>query len=94
MRNDLNSNKVVSLSSAAHDFVLVAKCLAAGRGRADEVQRWARSVPSSCVRDVLKTGVTPNSLATNVGVELAPYRELATGFFGKHGGTVSVLENL
>ena len=56
--------------------------LAAGRGRADEVQRWARSVPSSRVRDVLKTGVVPNSLTTNAGAELAPYKELATGFFG------------
>ena len=34
------------------------------------------------VRDVLKTGVIPNSLATNAGAELAPYKELATGFFG------------
>jgi HK97 family phage major capsid protein len=81
VRNDFNSNKVVSLSSAAHEFVQVAKCLAAGRGRADEVQRWARSVPSSRVRDVLKSGVTPHSLSTD-GTELAPYRELSTGFFG------------
>jgi hypothetical protein len=77
MRSD---NKVVSLSSAAHDFAVVAKCLAAGRGRADEVQRWARSVPSSRVRDVLKAGVIPNSL-TDAGA-LAPFRELSSGFFG------------
>jgi hypothetical protein len=74
--------QIVNLSTAAHDFVQVAKCLAAGRGRADEVTRWARSVPSSRVRDVLKTGVVPNSLATNAGAELAPYKELASGFFG------------
>ena len=43
MRND---KQIAHLSSAAHDFVQVAKCLAAGRGRADEVTRWARSVPS------------------------------------------------
>jgi HK97 family phage major capsid protein len=78
----MRSDKVVSLSSAARDFVQVAKSLAAGRGRADEVQRWARSVPSSRVRDVLKAGVVPNNLTTNAGAELAPYRELATGFFG------------
>ena len=82
MRNDFNSNKVVSLLSAAHNFCQVAKSLAAGRGRADEVRRWAHSVPSSRVRDVLKTGVVPNSLTTNAGAELAPYKELASGFFG------------
>jgi hypothetical protein len=82
MRND----KVVSISSAGHEFVQMAKAVAAGRGRAAEVQRWARTVPSSRVRDVLKTGVTPNSLATNDGAELAPYKELATGFFGSLAG--------
>jgi HK97 family phage major capsid protein len=76
-----NEKQVVSLSSAAHDFAVVAKCLAAGRGRADEVARWARSVPSSRVRDILKSGVTPNAIATNAGAELAPYRELSQGFF-------------
>jgi HK97 family phage major capsid protein len=75
-----NENKVVSLSSAAHDFVQVAKALAAGRGRADEVTRWARSIPSSRVREVLKAGVVPNSL-TDAGA-LAPFRELSSGFFG------------
>ena len=79
MRTD---KQIAHLSSAAHDFSQMAKCLAAGRGRADEVTRWARSVPSSRVRDVLKAGVIPNSLATNAGAELAPYKELATGFFG------------
>jgi HK97 family phage major capsid protein len=77
MRND---KQIAHLSTAAHDFAVMAKCLAAGRGRADEVSRWARSVPSSRVRDVLKSGITPNSL-TDAGA-LAPYRELATGFFG------------
>jgi HK97 family phage major capsid protein len=79
MRND---KQVVSLSTAAHDFAVMAKCLAAGRGRSAEVQRWARSVPSSRVRDVLKAGVVPNNIATNAGAELAPYKELASGFFG------------
>jgi hypothetical protein len=83
MRSD---NKVVSLSAAGHEFVQVAKALAAGRGRAEDVQRWARSIPSPRVRDVLKSGVVPNYLATNAGSELAPYKELATGFFGSLAG--------
>jgi HK97 family phage major capsid protein len=78
MRPD--TNKVVQLSSAAHDFALAAKCLAAGRGRADEVQKWANSVTSRRVRDVLKAGIAPNSLTNSSA--LAPYRELAQGFFG------------
>ena len=77
-----NEKQIAHLSTAAHDWVQVARCLAAGRGRAEEVQRWARSIPSSRVRDVLKTGVTPNSMTTYDGAELAPYKELATGFFG------------
>jgi hypothetical protein len=75
-----SNSQIASLSTASHDFVRVAKCLAAGRGRADEVSRWARSIPSTRVREILKAGVVPNSL-TDAGA-LAPYRELATGFFG------------
>ena len=91
MRSD---NKVVSLSAAGHEFVQVAKALAAGRVRAEDVQRWARSIPSPRVRDVLKSGVVPNYLATNAGSELAPYKELATGFFGSLAGQSAVLENI
>jgi hypothetical protein len=79
MRTD---KQIAHLSTAAHDFAVMAKCLAAGRGRASDVQQWARSVPSSRVRDVLKAGVVPNNLTTNAGGELAPYKELASGFFG------------
>ncbi len=35
-------NKSVSLSSASHDFVLLAKSLAAARGDISETQSWPR----------------------------------------------------
>ena len=34
-------NKVAHISAAGHEFVQMAKALAAGRGRAAEVQKWA-----------------------------------------------------
>lgn len=40
---------------------------------------------ASCARCFEKRGV-PNYLATNAGSELAPYKELATGFFGSLAG--------
>jgi hypothetical protein len=89
MRND---KQIAHLSSAAHDFVQVARCLAAGRGRADEVSKWARSIPSSRVRDVLKTGVVPNSL-TDSGA-LVPFRELSTGFFGSMAARKSIMPEI
>ena len=56
-----NEKQIAHLSTAAHDWVQVARCLAAGRGRAEEVQRWARSIPSSGASAMFwKTGVTPN----------------------------------
>jgi hypothetical protein len=76
-----SNSQIAHLSTASHEFVQMAKCLAAGRGRADEVQQWARSIPSSRVRDVLKSGVAPHSVTTD-GTELAPFRELSAGFFG------------
>ena len=38
--------------------------------------------PVRSCREVIKAGVIPNALSTNAGAELAPYKELATGFFG------------
>ena len=38
-------NKSVSLSSASHDFVLLAKSLAAARGGISETQHLAQTVP-------------------------------------------------
>ena len=46
-------NKSVSLSSASHDFVLLAKSLAAARGGISETQQLARTAPSMRVREVL-----------------------------------------
>jgi hypothetical protein len=75
-------NKSVSLSSASHDFVLLAKSLAATRGEIHETQLLAQKVPSMRVREVLtdlKAAVAPMSLSNSSA--LAPYQELSTGFF-------------
>ena len=75
-------NKCVSLSSASHDFVLLAKSLAAARGDIAETQSWPETVKSMRVREVLsdlKSAVAPMSLST--ASSLAPYQELSTGFF-------------
>ena len=59
-------NKSVSLSSASHDFVLLAKSLAVARGGISETQHLAQTVPSQRVREVLsdlKAAVAPNSLS-------------------------------
>jgi hypothetical protein len=76
-------NKSVSLTSASHDFVLLAKSLAAAKGGISETQHLARTVPSMRVREVLtdlKAAVNPMSLSDSSA--LAPYAQLATGFFG------------
>jgi hypothetical protein len=76
-------NKSVSLSSASNDFVLLAKSLAAAGGDIYETQALAQKVPSMRVREVLldmKAAVTPMSLSNSSA--LAPYQQLATGFFG------------
>jgi hypothetical protein len=66
-----SNSQIASLSTASHDFVRVAQALAAGRGRDPEVQQWAKSIPSTRAREVLKTAVAPNALSTSVGAELA-----------------------
>jgi hypothetical protein len=76
-------NKSVSLSSASHDFVLLAKSLAAAKGGISETAELAQGVPSMRVREVLsdlKSAVTPMSLSDSSA--LAPYSVMAAGFFG------------
>ena len=76
-------NKSVSLSSASHDFVLLAKSLAAARGDISKTQDLARTAPSMRVREVLsdlKAAVNPMSLSDSSA--LAPYSAMAAGFFG------------
>jgi HK97 family phage major capsid protein len=76
-------NKSVSLSSASHDFVLLAKSLAAARGDISATQALAQSAPSMRVREVLsdlKAAVSPMSLSDSSA--LAPYSAMAAGFFG------------
>ena len=76
-------NKSVSLSSASHDFVLLAKSLAAARGDISKTQHLARTAPSMRVREVLsdlKAAVNPMSLSDSSA--LAPYSAMAAGFFG------------
>jgi hypothetical protein len=75
-------NKSVSLSSASHEFVLLAKSLAAARGDISKTQLLAQTVPSMRVREVLtdlKAAVAPMSLSDSSA--LAPYAQLSTGFF-------------
>ena len=67
-------NKSVSLSSASHDFVLLAKSLAAARGDISKTQALGTDSPSMRVREVLsdlKAAVTPMSLSDSSA--LAPY---------------------
>ena len=76
-------NKSVSLSSASHDFVLLAKSLATARGDISKTQDLARTAPSMRVREVLtdlKAAVDPMSLSS--ASALAPYEQMAAGFFG------------
>jgi hypothetical protein len=76
-------NKSVSLSSASHDFVLLAKSLAAARGDISKTQYLAQTAPSVRVREVLsdlKAAVNPMSLSDSSA--LAPYSAMAAGFFG------------
>lgn len=75
-------NKSVSLSSASHDFVLLAKSLAAARGDISATQYLAQTAPSMRVREVLsdlKAAVAPMSLSSSSA--LAPYSVMADGFF-------------
>ena len=74
-------NKSVSLSSASHDFVLLAKSLAAARV-ASPRRALAQTVPSMRVREVLsdlKSALTPMSLSDSSA--MAPYSVMADGFF-------------
>ena len=71
-------NKVVYLSSAASDFVHVAKLIAATRGKWSDMQELAKTVPSARVREVVKAGVAAISMSD--AAALVPYREIATGF--------------
>jgi HK97 family phage major capsid protein len=76
-------NKSVQLSSASHDFVLLAKSLAAAKGDISETAALARTVGSMRVREVLtdlKSAVAPMSLSS--AASLAPYEQMAAGFFG------------
>ena len=64
-------NKSVSLSSASHDFVLLAKSLAAARGDISETQDLARTAPSMRVREVLsdlKAAVDADVVVERLGV--------------------------
>jgi hypothetical protein len=75
-------NKSVSLSSASHDFVFLAKSLAASRGDISKTQMLAETVKSMRVRTVLsdlKAAQSPASLSS--ASALAPYQEMSTGFF-------------
>ncbi len=83
MSNLAALNKSVSLSSASHDFVLLAKSLAAARGDISKTQALAQTAPSMRVREVLsdlKAAVNPMSLSDSSA--LAPYSAMAAGFFG------------
>ena len=76
-------NKSVSLSSASHEFVLLAKAMATARGGISETQALARTVPSMRVREILtdlKAAVAPMSLSSASAI--APYAQLSEGFFG------------
>ena len=77
-------NKSVSLSSASHEFVLLAKAMATARGGISETQALARTVPSMRVREILtdlKAAVAPMSLSSASAI--APYAQLSEGFFGQ-----------
>jgi HK97 family phage major capsid protein len=85
MPSDLATlNRSVSLSSAAHDFALVAKTLAASGGRWDQARTLAKNLPSIRAREAIeKAAVSPMTM-TNASA-LADYRTLVDGFFGSMG---------
>jgi HK97 family phage major capsid protein len=82
-------NKSVSLSSAAHDFALVAKTLVAAGGKWDAARAMAGNLPSIRAREVIeKAAVSKAAVSamtmTNASA-LVDYRTLVDGFFGSMG---------
>jgi HK97 family phage major capsid protein len=82
-------NKSVSLSSAAHDFALVAKTLAAGGGRWMEAEALAKNLPSIRAREVIEqrvcTKAAVSAMTMTNAAALVGYRTLVDGFFGSMG---------
>jgi HK97 family phage major capsid protein len=87
MPSDLAAlNRSVSLSSAAHDFTLVAKTLMAAGGRWDAARAMAGNLPSLRAREVIEKGAVSkaavSAMTMTSAAALVPYRELVAGFFG------------
>ena len=88
-------NKSVSLSSASHDFVLLAKSLAAARGGISETQQLAQTVPSMRVREVLsdlKAAVDADVVIDSSA--LAPYAANGRRVFWQPQRVFRILEDL
>jgi hypothetical protein len=87
MPSDLAAlNRSVSLSSAAHDFALVAKTLAASGGRWMEARALGKNLPSIRAREVIEKAAVSKAAVSAMTMTsasaLADYRTLIDGFFG------------